>query len=61
MAGRMKASYDDMTRQTGLARFARWSMAAGTGSPRGPQRGAEPPTVEPVISEAACYGSKSGH
>jgi hypothetical protein len=60
MAGGMEAIYEDMTRQTGLARFAPVVDARGHRfSARTRSGGVEPPTVEPVITEAAYYGSTS--
>jgi Monooxygenase af470-like len=61
MAGGMEAIYDDMARQSGLARFAPVVPARGHRfSARTRSRGSEPLAVEPVISEAALYGPDSG-
>jgi Monooxygenase af470-like len=62
MSGGMEAIYDDLTRETGLARFAPVVDARGRRfSARSRSGGAEPPTVEPVVTEAAYYGSESGN
>jgi hypothetical protein len=56
----VEAIYDDMTRQTGLARFAPVVDARGHRfSARTRSGGVEHPSVEPVITEAAYYGSTS--